>query len=346
MRVWWSLATVLVVLAAGCAPPAADTAATSTTLVAPSSTISTSSSPPPSATTSTAPSTTTTTATTTTTTTTIPPEPPLLLVFDPDHLATVTTRRYTFSGATDPGCTVAVGGKYHASVEADGSWTLDLVLGPGRNSTTFVATDPETGLETKQAIRVYYAEGLELLPHGLGAVAFGAHEADAMAALIGLLGEPEYEPICDDVDQCIASGHSYCRSAYRARWRSAGLTVMIGDCRTGRFYGLDAPRLIIWDASLGTALRTPGGVGPGSTVGELQAVYGDQLRVRHENDCGRWLYFVIYGSDGRRTYGGYIRQPPGFELPDDYGENNDARDLDLDPATVVSSFYAGGGEGC
>jgi hypothetical protein len=52
---------------------------------------------------------------------------------------------------------VTVGGKYEATVAEDGSWALDLMLAPGRNSTTFTATHPETGFETKQTIRVYYA---------------------------------------------------------------------------------------------------------------------------------------------------------------------------------------------
>jgi hypothetical protein len=59
---------------------------------------------------------------------------------------------------TDPGNSVAVGGKYMAMVSVDGTWTLSLQLGPGRNSTTFVATDPDSGLETETAIRVYYVE--------------------------------------------------------------------------------------------------------------------------------------------------------------------------------------------
>ena len=57
---------------------------------------------------------------------------------------------------TDPGCTVEVGGRYFATVDAEGYWALDLVLRPGDNSTTFAATDPETGSRTIQAIRVRY----------------------------------------------------------------------------------------------------------------------------------------------------------------------------------------------
>ena len=107
----------------------------------------------------TAPTTTSTTqpATTSTTTTTLP-EPPHLEVLDPAHGATVTSANYTFTGVTDPGCTVTVGGRYEATVDEDGTWSLDLMLEPGRNSTTFTATHPGNGLETSEAIRVYCDE--------------------------------------------------------------------------------------------------------------------------------------------------------------------------------------------
>ena len=67
-----------------------------------------------------------------------------------------------FRGVTDPGNSVTVGGRYMAMVQDDGTWTLSLQLGPGRNSTTFVATDPDTGLETEAAIRVYYIDPPQL----------------------------------------------------------------------------------------------------------------------------------------------------------------------------------------
>jgi Glucodextranase, domain B len=92
------------------------------------------------------------------TTTSMPTAPPMLEITDPGFGATVTDAVYPFRGVTDPGCTVTVGGKYVADVAADGRWTLRLGLGPGRNSTTFVATDPTTGQQTAKATRVYYAE--------------------------------------------------------------------------------------------------------------------------------------------------------------------------------------------
>ena len=53
----------------------------------------------------------------------------------------VTTRLYRFAGMVDPGCTVVGAGAYFADVASDGSWTLELLLNPGANTTTFTATD-------------------------------------------------------------------------------------------------------------------------------------------------------------------------------------------------------------
>lgn len=342
MRVWWSLATVSVFLAAGCAPPAADTGASTVASAPVSSAVATSISPslPPIA--PTAAPTTTTTRPTTTTTTTVP-GPPRLEVLDPVHGATVTARRYTFSGVTDPDCTVTVGGKYRAAVEPDGTWTLDLMLGPGRNSTTFVATDPDTGLETEQAIRVYYAEGLELRMDGLGAVAFGDNETDTMAILTGLLGEPERETMCNDLDYCTGAGYGWCRYIHDAQWESEKLSIVIADCER-RDGWPDAPELISWRSWLGTKLRTPEGVGPGSTLDEMRAAYGEELLVGFD-ECGGGLYVAVRRPDGTGGFHGHIPGPPGFELPDDYRGPTDS-DMGLDPATVVTGLQAGVGQSC
>ncbi len=54
----------------------------------------------------------------------------------------VATRLYRFTGTTEPGCTVTAAGRYDAPVDADGNWSIVLVLAPGHNVATFTATDP------------------------------------------------------------------------------------------------------------------------------------------------------------------------------------------------------------
>jgi hypothetical protein len=77
----------------------------------------------------------------------------MLEVTDPEDGAVVATPVYTFRGVTDPGCTVSVGDRYHADVDSEGNWSLDLKLRQGDNATTFVATDA-TGNTTKTRLTV------------------------------------------------------------------------------------------------------------------------------------------------------------------------------------------------
>ena len=318
MRVWWSLATVLVVFAVGCVPPAADTDATTIAPAPPSSTGATSTSPPPPATTSTAAA-----ATTPPTTTTTVVGPPLLEIFDPVHGATVTTRRYIFSGVTDPDCAVTVGGKYHATVEADGSWALDLMLGPGRNSTTFVATDPETGLETKEGIRVYYAEGLELRPDGLGVVPFGTEIDEALVVLTDLLGPPTSHELHADVWGEESSYGSF----HEVKWKGLRLEFVDWDID---WTPLDRPVFSYW--TTGRSLRTPEGVGPGSLWAETAATYGDAAKAWPE-DCGEYsgsYHFFPIELEGE-----------GYEHIAGYAYFGWLTDDPTDPASSVAQIEAG-----
>lgn len=274
------------------------------------------------------------------------PEPPHLEVLDPAHGATVTSARYTFTGVTDPGCTVTVGGKYQATVMEDGTWAVDLMLEPGRNSTTFTATHPETGLETSEAIRVYYAAGLEFRADGLGAVSYGDDETTTMEILTGLLGPPVTESTCADDDFCTGAGYGWCTYIHHAHWPDQELSIIIADCESPDEPPY-TPTLIGWNVWGSSTLRTPEGVGPGSTLGELQAVYGDRLRVGWD-DCGGGFTFTIAAEDGTedgRLYGRFVL-PPGLEVADDfYGDEEDVLRL-LDPSTRTAMFGAGVGQSC
>jgi hypothetical protein len=243
-----------------------------------------------------------------------------LEVLDPVHDATVTTARYTFSGVTDPGCTVTVGDKYEAAVSEDGSWALDLTLEPGRNSTTFTATHPETGLETSEAIRVYYAEAVELRGDGLGAASFGDDETTTMEILTELLGPPVMGSTCIHDVECTGMGYGWCTYIQTARWPDHGLSIVIADCE-GPDEPPYTPTLIGWTVGGSSTLRTPEGVGPGSTLGELAAAYGDRLTISYLAVCGEELAlgFTVarQGSGGPKLHGD-LQEPPGFTLAEEY----------------------------
>jgi hypothetical protein len=335
-----TLAMVAWMIAATGCTSGDDTSDTTTSLTVPSAPTTV---PATSSTTSTQP-TTTSTATATTTL----PEPPHLEVLDPVHGATVTTARYTFNGVTDPGCTVTVGGKYEATVEEDGTWALDLMLEPGRNSTTFTATHPTTGMETTQAIRVYYAESLELRADGLGAVWFGQDESTTMAILSALLGPPVTETLCADEVLCRDMGYGWCRHVNAADWPESDLSILTADCEDLDDGWPDAPEFTTWYVGGGSTLRTPEGVGPGSTLAELRAVYGDRLVVGYADSCGG-LYFYIHAPDGGDGVHGHIPEPSGFEPPEhdpEYPGDPSGSGLGLDPATGVFGFEAGWGQSC
>ena len=198
------------------------------------------------------------------------PEPPHLEVLDPVYDATVTTARYTFSGVTDPGCTVTVGGRYEGTVEEDGSWILEVKPEPGRNSTTFIASDRETGLETSEAIRVDYAEAVELLADGLGAVSFGQDETTTLAILTGLFGPPATETLCADEVLCRDMGYGLVPPHVNSEptCRNRNLSILTADCEGPT----PSRRRHRHPDRLGRSgdrrrLRTPEGVGAGAHPG-------------------------------------------------------------------------------
>jgi hypothetical protein len=83
------------------------------------------------------------TETTATTSTTLPADttPPGISVTSPADGTHFETELVTFIGTTEPGAGVVAGGTYAAYVDADGVWSIQLVLAPGPNGATFVATD-------------------------------------------------------------------------------------------------------------------------------------------------------------------------------------------------------------
>lgn len=81
--------------------------------------------------------------------------PPVISITSPEDGATVDGDKViTYSGKVEPGATVIASG-YEADVDADGNWSIKLVLSPGTNTTLIKAID-EAGNITKKTITVYY----------------------------------------------------------------------------------------------------------------------------------------------------------------------------------------------
>jgi hypothetical protein len=261
--------------------------------------------------------------TTTTTTAAVAPEPPTLEITDPQPDAVVTSAVYIFRGRTDPGCTVDVGGRYFAHVDADGSWTLDLVLRPGGNTTTITATDKD-GAKTDVQVSLTYAP-IVLSSDGLGIVSFDDPVAEVVAILTGLLGPASYDQVEESPfevpweggwsrgdsgpDACHAVTTGYiCFDYIRfMAWETAGLWVIFSDLMVNEEANLggDGGWVKVPPSLQGYSYRG-GDVGPvayaahgitiGSTVTELQAL-GD-LVTFHFNACGDSVDFAIADPDG------------------------------------------------
>ena len=76
------------------------------------------------------------------TTTTADTVAPIIEILSPSDGQVFEEKTITFSGITEPGARV-LAGPYEASVEADGSWSIKLVLSEGENRAVFTAIDPE-----------------------------------------------------------------------------------------------------------------------------------------------------------------------------------------------------------
>ena len=205
-----SLALVLVAGACdsnGTVEPSATT--TPTTRVATTSTAVVSTTVTP---TTSLPSTTTTITTTSTTSTTVSADvtPPELVITAPQPGATVSTRTYWFEGSTEPGCTVTAAGRYPADVDADGNWSIVLVLNPGGNLATFVATD-HAGNTTTATVTITYRP-----PVSVGdAVALAQARLDALWSADS--ANPYVEIHCPDADRKIDVGDVFvCQGRERA----------------------------------------------------------------------------------------------------------------------------------
>jgi hypothetical protein len=115
--------------------------ATTTVPTAPTSTVPTT--PATGAPVATAPSTTATTLDTT---------PPPITITDPADGTETEESRITFRGTTEPGASVFAG-DFEATVAADGSWSIVLLLSPGETTARFVAVDA-AGNEASASVTV------------------------------------------------------------------------------------------------------------------------------------------------------------------------------------------------
>ncbi len=200
----------------------------------------------------------------------------------------------------------------------------------GQASTT--STDPVTTIATTTTTSV---ESLvELRADGLGDLDFGEPTDAVMEALVDLFGPP------DPGEEYPYGGHPL-RFVY---WDNQGLAVVFSDYEFYRDDGVEhlagwthsryIGHRVAWDGgATSLTLEAADEIGIGSTLADLQSVYGDQVVLEAECDPGgppTAAYVQFAGpNDGPIST---IRF--GFE------------DLPLNPTSRIAGLTAGAGPGC
>jgi hypothetical protein len=216
---------------------------------------------------------------------------------------------YTFRGITEPGCTVEVGGRYFADVDADGDWTLELLLRPGGNATTFTATD-EAGLMSNAQVKVVLAEAVTTTTSPVVEAPAACKETPVGLATFA------------DIDEY--------RLALVGRWLFCDITSESGD------YDYDRPLGIEGDGVIGVvflpanryqhlagpidapiALTGWGNEGTYIVLDKNETRTAYQVNIKRDGDLGTHLTFIEFSTDLRfmsvLIYGGPARH---VRIPD------------------------------
>ncbi len=132
---------------------------------------------------------------------------------------------------------------------------------------------------------------IQLRPDGLGVVDFGDAVDDVVGTIIELLGPPESDwiavPPWSQGGSCFsASGGFGCEDYFRSvSWGRGAVQLVFSDLHG---FG-DRPAFVGWSLGPGDIrLRTDEGLGVGSSVADVERVYGDEVQ---------WSWDRPYGAD-------------------------------------------------
>jgi hypothetical protein len=172
---------------------------------------------------------------------------------------------------------VTAAGRYDVDVDAAVAWAIVLMLDPGGNMASFVATDP-AGNATEVRVPAYCEPPIPLRSDGL-ALAADDSAGEVLALFTDRLGSAPAVP-----------GLASCRVEY-VGW-PADLYPRIQHTGPGSLRRGEPIRGWIYS---GSEFRTPEGTGVGTTVAELVAQYGDRLQLPDT------ATYVPAGSTGSST---------------------------------------------
>ncbi len=274
---------------------------------------------------------------------------PLLKITLPESNEHVDHVWCPFAGSTEPGVVLVAAGRYPIEVAADGSWSTVLRLNPGGNVATFTATDA-AGNVAEERVAVYYDPPLVLRADGLGDARFFDSMDSVLSDLIDLLGPPSADRVVTSADlppELGGDGDLFPMVAYPAieyfrsvHWNGVGLEVMFSDRNATPFEQWPPPPgpavfngwIVSDPGEFGAYLRTANGAGLGTSLAELEALYGFALTRYPDVDelAGDWHFSIDSGLQG--WYEGETLRISG-RLDSD----------PLDPPTHVSRLQAGFG---
>lgn len=171
----------------------------------------------------------------------------------------------------NPGYWAVFTGYFDTQIEAaDQCETIDAACYP-RYVATADTIDPELGRSM-----------LTLEPDGLGLVEFGDPEHEVLALFERLLGSRP----SDGGDE--AGWVEY------VGWADFGLYLGFSRAAHEEY---DIPRFVGWHGSVALNLTTSSGVGVGSTIADLRAIYGDDLVIPTDPDVCSGLTIRLLGPD-------------------------------------------------
>jgi hypothetical protein len=235
-----------------------------------------------------------------------PPDviPPPLEVTKPTDGAGVQSRTVTLKGRSEPGAAISADDKT-TYADDDGSWSLKVSLKRGHNDLTLTASDV-AGNETVLDYQIH--RGYLISRMRIGPADAGDHPDDVVPWFIDVFGTP-HDDVLIILDEPNDPYGFWADTYFRiVTWRGPYVALLFADGNYYRFQDDDQPGLVAWYTD-SDAFVTSTGIHEGSTLPELQAVYGSDLSIATVAECSALGEFWVTSTSFPRLRG-QVSGPP------------------------------------